>query len=168
MVIVVSLKVQVQEYTIIEKYSKCLPYWERWPRHLPALKQKQFEAAAPIIFFVHAPRIDTEVVPQRRKVAQLGCPVDAIDAWGSFPKRLGRGTLRGCKIIEKHRKIMIVSAKNRVMKSILDQKGGFFAKLFKFTDTSLVLMPYIWCAQRSIGNWDVEKMYQTWTKRSFY
>ena len=52
--------------------------------HLRKAKKNShfFEAAAILIFFVHAPRSHAEEVPQRRDVAVTGRPVDAAIASG--------------------------------------------------------------------------------------
>ena len=96
LVIISSLQVQVQKYTNIEPESRFLLapnlrkldfFWHR-TRNTRS-NSGNFEAAAIPTPLVHAPRILTEEVAQRRQVAVLGRQVDvAVASGGSSTSRL--------------------------------------------------------------------------------
>ena len=155
----------------------------------PEAIQPFFEAAAIFrIFFVHALRIDTEEVAERREVVALGRPADAFGASGLASERSvslrKMASIKGTKTIPKITKndekpakwwkLCDFQGKKPCEEACFGPKRCLFFAFcernipihWPFTDLDVVvLMPSLVCP---MYHWDMEKMYQTGRKRSCY
>ena len=139
-----SLEVQIQKYTNIEKYVKISLSIKTWYHTPPAIPI--FEAAAKeTVFLVHGhTRSRTEVVPQRRDVAEPGRGVDAATAsvasWWRLRSWANNSSTKMRQKSEKWSKITETL--------LLGQNFGLFLQFvkeaFDFSDGSL-FVPVVFC-----------------------